>query len=232
MNRIKHNSLGWDVVNWSRSLDFFNKELADFDFHSAKAVEVGCGALSGGIGLWLASKGADVTSTSNMDVAEATGKYFNDSGLGDSYSFEIWDASKPWQGDPVDIICFKSVLGGIRRAAGKEDLERFLSQVNSALKPGGLILFAENMAAGKFHQMMRAKFGAGRNEWYYFSFEELLRTLEDAGFADVRTGSTGFTGAFGRSNWQRNLLGAVDGIICPLIPQQLHYVGFGIAVKK
>jgi SAM-dependent methyltransferase len=230
--RIIQSSLGWDVTNWSRALFFFEDSLKDCELKGKSAIEVGCGPLSGGIGLWLASKGAQIIATSISDVEEDIRRFYREIGLDDFVSFSRWDATLPWEGEKVDFICLKSVLGGVRRLNREQELANLLAELHRALNPGGYLLFIENLVSSRIHGFARARFGAGRSDWHYFSMVELIENIERAGFNDCQNDSTGFLGAFGRTPWQRNCLGWIDGFICRLIPRSLHYVGYGVAKKK
>lgn len=230
--QILENSIGWDVENWGRSLEFFKRHFDDGELQEVTALEVGCGAQSGGIGLWLVSEGAHVICTSNLDVQCEVAKFYEDAGYSDAFSFESWDASRAWHGEKVDLICLKSVLGGLWRLDQGKALASLLREIYGALNPGGRLLFAENLVASPLHKALRARFGAGRNDWHYFSMEDLADTINDAGFEISNSESTGFLGAFGRSERQRRYFGRFDGMICPFLPAKLHYVGYGMAVKK
>lgn len=227
---IREASMGWDSVNWGRSLSFFRESLGP-DLNGMTAIEVGCGASSGGIGLWLSSEGVDVISTSILEVETEVGGFFAQCGLEETYSFEFWDATRPWNGEPVDLLCCKSIFGGIRRSDNEAALVQVLGEMSNALKTGGKILFVENLISSFLHQSLRRKYGAGKNSWYYFSIQELHRLLEDTGFSILSSSSTGFTGAFGRTESQKKLLGYLDGGLSKIIPKSLHYVGFGVAEK-
>ena len=129
-----------------------------------------------------------------------------------------------------DVIAFKSVLGGIG-ANGRADLQaRAIERLHAALKPGGNLLFAENLAATRVHAALRARFGAGKDGWRYLTMREMTQLLRP--FAAVHCRTAGFLGAWGSSEMQRRTSGALDGFLCRwLVPASWQYVLMGVAIK-
>jgi SAM-dependent methyltransferase len=121
----------------------------------------------------------------------------------------------------------KSVLGGIG-AWGRPDRQRAaVRQIHRALKPGGLFLFAENVAGTPLHRLPR--WIKWRGGWRYLKPDEMQAML--AAFADVSIGTTGFLALFGPSEGQRRLLGRLDATLCHHLPASWHYVMYGVARK-
>lgn len=227
---ILQDSFGWDVVNWSRSTKLWATELPQ-DLAGMRALEIGCGPLNGGLSLWLASKGADVTASSDVDYGEAMAAFQSRHQLAGSIDFEIIDGTGIAEENRYDIIAWKSVLGGIGRGRKVDAIESVVASVFRALKPGGTILFVENLPATRLHMALRNRWGAAKNKWHYFSLEELRELIAAQGLVDVRLEATGFLGALGRSEFQKRMLGRVDGLLCRLLPRSWRYIGYGVARK-
>ena len=99
-----------------------------------------------------------------------------------------------------------------------------------ALKPGGELLFAENLTSTKWHKFFRNKFTAGKFFWRYVTKEEIIGMLSL--FSQYKYIAKGFLGAFGRNRKQRNILGRIDQTLLDhLIPESWRYIIIGIAKK-
>jgi 2-polyprenyl-3-methyl-5-hydroxy-6-metoxy-1,4-benzoquinol methylase len=229
-SNILKDSFGWDVVNWSRSALLWSKELPA-DLSGLKALEVGCGDRSGGLSLWLASQGAIVTASADVDYSADMNRFLDRYTLSGSVDFELIDVGAIPYTEQFDVVCMKSVLGGIGPGRHLDDQQAALNSIAASLKPGGKVLFVENMEATKFHMALRQRWGAARNQWHYYNFDQLEKLIAGAGLKSSQLGSTGFFGTLGRSEFQKRVLGWIDGVICPLLPRSWHYIGYGVAHK-
>lgn len=229
-SEILKDSFGWDVVNWSRSTVLWSKQLPA-DLSGLKALEVGCGDRSGGLSLWLASQGAEVTASSDVDYSTEMNQFLDRHSFSGTVDFELIDVGSIPYAKHFDVVCMKSVLGGVGPERHLEGQQAALDSIASCLKPGGLVLFVENMEATKFHMALRRRWGAARSRWHYYNFDQLEKMIAAAGLRSPQLGSTGFFGALGRNEFQRRFLGRIDGVICPLLPRSWHYIGYGVAQK-
>lgn len=111
----------WDVRNWWRAIRFWEKTHLFEDVQGKKVLDVG--GRNGGLSLYWALKGADVVcSDIHADGFEQAKKLHKQYGLEGKIKYEIIDATKiPYQ-DTFDIICFKSVLGGVGGGISKKRL--------------------------------------------------------------------------------------------------------------
>ena len=60
-----------------------------------------------------------------------------------------------------------------------------MKQIKKSLKYSGQCLFIENMSGTIFHQILRNKYGAGKNGWQYPSlsdFKEMSKTFNQTQF--------------------------------------------------
>jgi SAM-dependent methyltransferase len=219
---------GWDVVTWSSSLEHWQRH-ATVDFTRSTALEIGAGQ-SGGVSLWLALQGCEVVCSTLGDVPAAVRALHRRYGVAHRVRYANLDVLDLCESNTYDVIAFKSVLGGIG-ANGREDLQaRAMARLHAALRPGGNLLFAENLAATRIHAAWRARFGAGKDGWRYLTVRETEQMLRP--FAAVHCRTAGFFGAWGSSETQMAMSGALDEFVCRwLVPASWQYVLMGTAIK-
>jgi hypothetical protein len=104
-----------------------------------------------------------------------------------------------------------------------------MSEILRVLKPGGLLLFAENLRGSRLHQYARSRFVEWGKSWRYPSMDEFKELL--LGFSEVQLASHGFFAAFGGSERQRRILHIVDLPFTKLIPAGARYIMFGAGRK-
>ncbi len=213
----------WDIVNWSKSLAFFEKSGIDFDGKKALAI----GERHGGLSLWLALNGAEVISTDLNGVSEEAKKKHRAHGVSEKVSYSNQNIlSIDYPDNSFDIVMFKSVIG----ALGKKELQQqAICEIHRVLKQGGVLLFSENLVSSPLHGWLRKKFIRWASYWRYISIGEAKEYC--SGFSSYNYNTAGFLGAFGRSEGQRAILGRFDGFLHGLLPQNYHYIIFGIAKK-
>ena len=105
-------------------------------------LEVGAGP--GGVSLWLALAGHRVTCTNYDYTVEQAQPLHERYGVADRIEYRDLDILDLPYEDRFDLVVFKSVLGGIPDS----DLARHeaaIEQVRKVLKPGGRLIFAENL---------------------------------------------------------------------------------------
>lgn len=215
----------WDVKAWSIALPFWEQKIKEIP--TGKALELG--GRQGGLSLWLATKGFNVI-CSDLSESEVTAKPLHQKYQLTNIGYADIDATAiPFQ-DHFDIIVFKSIIGGIGRFGGMELQQQTFDSIYNALKPGGYLLFAENLIASPLHQFLRKKFVKWGDTWRYVSLDE-LRTFTKQ-FRNVEIHATGFKSAFGRSESQRNLFSMIDKSICnSIVPDNWKYIAYGAAQK-
>ncbi len=185
------------------------------------------GEREGGLSLWLASQGADVVCTDYNEFPETTQELHKKYGLSEKISYakeDITQISAP--DNTYDIVMFKSVIGGL---GSIERQEQAISELYRILKPGGYLLFAENLEATKLHTVVRKKFTNWSGYWCYPKYHQTNKLLDR--FSVVEYKSHGFFATFGRSEKQRRILGSIDRSISPIIPGSWKYILFAAAQK-
>jgi SAM-dependent methyltransferase len=223
----------WDVVNWSQALRLW--EPAMREVHSGlhpQAIEIG--SRRGGLALFAAVQGFHVLCTDLEDPresAEPLHEKYQVTDLVDYSALDVTDVKRSSIDQKFDLVLMKSVLGGAGRN-GRDDLQmQAVQNMAAMLKPGGAILFAENLAGSAVHRFFRKRFTNWGSYWNYPSIERLSSMFDAAGLIlEYRTG--GFLGAFGRTEKQRRFLGKIDrALIQRITPRTWHYIYFGVARK-
>lgn len=218
--------LQWDVKAWSKALKYWDKKV---DWSNIKnGLELG--GREGGLSLWLALKGVQVVCSDIENITERAKPLHARHQIKSLVVYEEIDATNIPYENYFDVIIFKSILGGIGRKDNSEKAQQLFDEIHKALKPGGKLLFAENLIASPLHQFLRKKFTDWRGYWHYYSINEIKQFLKKFSSADIQT--TGFFGTFGRNEKQRNALSAIDRLLLNrLLPKNWKYVAYGIAEK-
>jgi SAM-dependent methyltransferase len=224
--QTKSDIIRWDVKTWSKALDYWEENINwDSIQHCLEL-----GGREGGLSLWLALKGKTVVCSDLQDTQVTAEKLHTDYDVSSLITYQDIDATQIPYENTFDLIVFKSIIGGIGRNDNIEIQRKVFSEIYKALKPGGKLLFAENLAGSPFHQYARKKYVKWGASWRYISIKELDVFLEDFSSYTIKT--TGFFSAFGRSEFQRRLLTTIDNLFFQyIIPSHWKYVSYGIAQK-
>lgn len=218
--------LQWDIKTFRKALKFWESSI---NWNSVqKCLEIG--AREGGLSLWLASHQKQVICSdlsNSRQIAEPLHSQFETSDL---ITYDDIDATNIPYKNEFDLIVFKSVLGGIGAHQSIEKQKQAMSSMYDALKPGGLILFAENLEASALHSYLRTKFTNWGAVWRYPNLEETKALFSQFSKLDLHT--TGFLATLGRNEQQRSILNTGDRLLFNhVFPSGYHYLCYGIAVK-
>ena len=213
----------WDVRNWSHGLPLWQRHI---DLHHPRRA-LALGERGGGLSLWLAMQGIEVV-CSDLGVSfEAAQELHRRFGVGDRISYEEQDATAIGHPDGTfDLVVFKSVIGALQSKARQSTAIREMHRV---LKPGGDLLFAENLVASRLHLSLRRRFVPWGREWRYVHLEDDRDLFEP--FATVELETWGVVGLLGRTEGQRDLLGRLDSLLSSLVPARWRYILFGACRK-
>jgi SAM-dependent methyltransferase len=226
-DEVARDSIGWDVSNWSTCFTYWS-EHTRLCLPGARALEIGA-QRGGGLSLWMATQGMDVTCSGIKMHTEEMAAVHARHGVSDRVTFESIDALDIPYRDEFDVVAFKSVLGNIGQR-DRVDLQRkAVAQMHGALRPGGELWFAENLAATRLHAALRTRFGAGIRDWRYVKLAELDGLFCE--FIQFHYTTVGFLAPLGHREWQRRLLGTVDRAVMTLVPPACRYIALGIATK-
>jgi ubiquinone/menaquinone biosynthesis C-methylase UbiE len=213
----------WDVATWSRSVSLWERHLpAELD--GSRALEVG--ARNGGLSLYLAEKGATVVCSDLTDPEERARPGHERWGVAGRIEYRQADTtSLPFEDESFELVAFKSVLGALSTA---EAQARAMAELRRVLRPGGRLLWAENLAASRLHRLLRKRL-PWASYWRYPSLAEWHEWT--AGFTECHLATAGITAALGRSERQRRLLARLDGVLETVTPRGWRYAVFGVARK-
>ncbi len=213
----------WDVRNWSKALHLWDNHLTNLENKRAMTF----GEREGGLTLFLASKGVHVICTDYNDFPEETRALHERYNVSEFVTYEkqdITDIDAP--NNSVDIVMFKSVIGAL---GSDERQQQAIKEIHRILKPEGCLLLAENIRGSGLHAWTRKKFTKWAAYWHYPEYKK--RASLFAPFSKHHFATFGFFGAFGRSEKQRNILGAMDDVLKPIIPVSRRYILFAVVQK-
>lgn len=216
----------WDVKSWSKALSYWESNIVWDKVQNGLEL----GGREGGLSLWLALKGKTVVCSDLKNVKETAQQLHLQYNITSHITYQDIDATDIPYENYFDIIVFKSIIGGIGRNDNYDIQQKVFNEIYKALKPGGKLLFAENLKASSFHQRVRKRFVNWGSSWRYVSINEMKAFLKDFSNCEIKT--TGILGTFGRNERQRILLSSMDKLILNKIcPENWKYICYGIAEK-
>jgi SAM-dependent methyltransferase len=217
----------WDYANWSQALNFWiNNTTHQLD----KSIALELGARNGGLSLWLALRGCRVVCSDLEGPTDYARKLHDEYKVSQKVEYQNIDATNIGAEQKYDIIIFKSVLGGVGRNNRIDMQVKCMNEIYKVLKPGGELLFAENLVASPLHRFFRKKYVRWGDEWRYVTPAEIFEFTSQ--FTSISYKTVGFLGAFGRTEWQRNVLGFFDRLLFNfIVPDSWKYIIIGIAQK-
>ncbi|HOW08754.1 MAG TPA: class I SAM-dependent methyltransferase [Bacteroidales bacterium] len=216
----------WDTKSWSIPLEFWNNNVDWDNIHDTLEL----GSYWGGLSLWLALKGKNVVCSDLKNTRKIAEPLHIKYGVTANIEYKDIDAKNIPYTNSFDLIVFKSIIGGIGENNHIELQQKVFDEIHKALKPGGKLLFAENLVGSIFHQILRRNFVSWGKSWRFVTTEELKYFLREFSSYDLRT--TGVIGALGRNEQQRRIFASFDKLILnKLCPRNWNYIGYGIAEK-
>jgi len=183
----------WDVESWKKALHFWDENVEWGKVHTALEL----GGRRGGLSLWLAQKGIHCL-CSDLENTEETAKPLHQKyGVESLVNYKDINALDIPYENHFDLLGFKSIIGGVGRDNNTQNQRKAFEQIHRALKPGGVLVFAENLAASQMHKTLRKKFVKWGDSWRYLSLKELSDYLSIFSSAELQ--STGVMASFGRN---------------------------------
>ena len=223
---LKKDIIQWDIKSWSLALDYWEKNIDWSKVNNGLEL----GGRQGGLSLWLALKGKQTICSDLKEVKSTAEPLHLRYHVNSLVTYQDIDATNIPYENHFDIVVFKSIIGGIGSNDNYKIQQKVFKEIYKALKPGGKLLFAENLIASPLHQRLRKKFVNWGISWRYVSIEEIKECLKNFSEYDIK--STGLLGTLGRNENQRNFLSSIDDILLNKIcPDTWKYIAYGIATK-
>lgn len=219
----------WDVVTWRRALMYWQQVIARDGIAVGQGLELG--ARHGGLTYFFCRRyGARMQCTDLGMPSDRARRLHAAAGLSHLVSYAAADATAiPFADGSFDFVVFKSVLGVVGANGQPARIQAAVGEVRRVLRPGGVLLFAENLVGSPLHRFCRRLFVPWGKSWHYLTLPELQRLLAE--YAECSVQATGFWSAFGGGSGRlRDWLARVDAL-CPCMPRRWRYVAFGIARK-
>lgn len=215
----------WEVRSWSRAMPLWTEALSQLPAGPRTALALG--ERDGGLSLYLAQQGIHTVCSDLLGPTEAARELHRAHGVQALVDHEAIDAlaiAKP--DESFDVVIFKSMIGAL---SSKERQLQAIREMHRVLKPGGVLLFAENLSGTALHRWLRKRFVAWDSYWQYLD----VRHDRDlfAPFPRITERSTGLLANLGRSEGQRDLLARLDALIAPLMPAYWRTIWYGAAFK-
>ncbi|MBK9175775.1 MAG: class I SAM-dependent methyltransferase [Flavobacteriales bacterium] len=215
----------WEVRTWSRAYPMWSKALGSVVGGERRALALG--ERDGGLSLLLAQHGFTTLCSDLGGPTDAARELHERHGVESLVSYASIDALAINQSDcTFDVVAFKSMIGAL---GSKEKQARALHEMHRVLKPGGILLFAENLQGSAVHQTLRKRYVRWSSYWRYLDARSDMDLFSD--FTNVVARTTGLLASLGRSQSQRDLLARVDGLLAPFILKGWRTVVFGVAMK-
>ena len=221
--------LEWDELTWSKALMAWDEILAT-EPNPTPLLALELGGRNGGLSLYLAHKGIQ-TVCSDFGGPTATAKTLHhDNKVSDLVSYQDIDATKiNYPDNHFDIVIFKSILGVVAANNKTENLEMVSKEIYRVLKPGGYLLFAENMKASCLHTLARRWFVPWGAAWHYLSTRELQAFI--APFKQHKIKYFGFVSAFIKIKKLKKTAYIIDTLKNNFLPNSFKYISYGWAKK-
>lgn len=231
MNKeILRDVVGWDTVTWGRAISYWQIKQLKIDVAPGREIKVlDIGSLGGGLSLMFALMGCQVRCTDLKNPKETAAPLHQRYGVANRITYQVLDALELNEEESCDIICFKSVLGGVGHDDNYEAQRKMMENIYRALKPGGYLLFAENTTASPLHRFLRKCFIPWSSYWRYVTLQEINELCGP--FSEVRHKSFGFLGTMGRNEGQRIFLGSIDQLLDRFMPAVAKYCVSVVARK-
>jgi SAM-dependent methyltransferase len=222
----------WDVANWSKALGFWQPSL-EKAYTGGRVLTLG--ERHGGLSLWLANKGIRNICSDYGEPSPQALELHRRYGVSELVEYQRMSAFElPFADNSLDVVVVKSVIGGLKRdyhdksTRTIENQRLAMEEIRRVLKPGGVVLGAENMMGGWFHRFFRKLTGKDQG-WRYLSTDEMEYLLR--GFKETELKFYGFLGSSFRPAVINRFTGPADAVLSQLLPGRSLYIAFYAATK-
>ena len=217
--------LNWDVPTWSEILPYWDNQLKNFDKSNTICIEIG--SREGGISLWMALNGFQITCSDNYYDSDEAKKLHVKYRVEKKVFYKKVDVLNWNEKAKYDIIIVKSVLGALQT---EERIKIAIENIYNNLNDDGIILFAENSRASFLHRLFRSKFTDWGRMWYYFDESSLKRIFKSFQILDFQF--NGVSAVFAnRLGLSKPFYKLDKYILNKIVPDKMKYMVYGYAKK-
>lgn len=204
----------WDFTSWSRAMKIWEKHLTSKK--DCLALEIG--SRRGGISLMLAKEYEMNIVCSDLSSPKETAKILHEEHqIKHKIQYRGIDCTEiSYPENTFDVVIFKSVVGAL---GSFEKQQLAFNEMLRVLKPGGVLLFAENLEASMLHMYLRKKFNKWSTYWRYLNLDEMPTLLNKFSHSELNT--TGFFATFFRSSLLRVFFSNLDLTFEKLLPEKI-----------
>ena len=231
-SEVWNDAVEWDRPTWRRAFKHWEQHLDSHLGPTADAVEIG--GKRGGGSLFLSYRYGISVACSDLGGPDPDARVIHARhGVDGLIHYTDLDATKLALPDAcMDVVMFKSVLGSIGRALGPDGLQAAVSEMARVLRPGGVLLFAENLVATRVHQFFRVRLRHWAGDWHYLDLGELECLLKKE-FSEVEIASTGIFALFApnRPHIAKTVLAWIDARIERHTKPSSRYLAHGVAFR-
>ena len=172
----------WNFGIWSRAIRYWGECLSGSDFSNMKVLEIGANKRSA-VSLVFADKGADCTLGYYPLPKDSPEHFLKNMDLeldGTVNVIPLNIFEMPFN-EEFDIVCMKSVLGGISKLNDCDNWSKGIDAAWEAVKPGGYLALAENVRGTFMHDYMRKNYRKNSKPWNYFSPNKYINKVQSLG---------------------------------------------------
>ena len=215
----------WEVRSWSRAYAVWHRRLQAITSASREALALG--ERDGGFSLLLADHGFRTVCSDLYGPTEQARALHEARGREVLITYATIDTlAIPYADASFDVVVFKSMIGAL---STKERQRQAVAEMHRVLRPGGTLLFAENLQGTALHRWLRKRFVPWNTYWRYLDPARDKDLFEQ--FSEVELHATGLFASFGRTERQRSLIARLDALLMPLAPATWRTIWYGAAVK-
>jgi SAM-dependent methyltransferase len=215
----------WEVRTWSRAYALWHQALLAAPGQGGRALALG--ERDGGLSLMLAEHGFDTVCSDLRGPTPQAMELHRAQGVSHRVSYAHIDTlAIPEPDHSFEVVAFKSMIGAL---GSREAQRQAILEMHRVLRPGVVLLFAENLTVTGLHRSLRQRFVAWHRYWRYLELPE-DRALFDV-FDALELHTTGLLANLGRSEGQRDLLARFDALVMPLVPASNRTMAYGVARK-
>lgn len=217
--------LNWDVRTWSEILPCWDNQLKNFDKSNAICIEIG--AREGGMSLWMALNGFQITCSDYIYDSDEAQKLHKKYRVERNVFYKKVDVLNWQEKAKYDIVIIKSVLGALET---EERIKTAIENIYNNLKDGGIVLYAENSSASSLHRLFRLKFTDWGRKWYYFDESSLKFFFKS--FQILKFKFNGVSVVFAnRLGMSKPFYKFDKYILNKIVPNTMKYMIYGYAKK-